>query len=58
MATTIEQQMALDEALVPSTKRLTTAAKGKQPVKAKSPSDPSELARTEAQQLKIVLRRS
>nr|GEZ01258.1 hypothetical protein [Tanacetum cinerariifolium] len=38
--------------------RLTTAAKGKQLAKAKSPSDPSELARTEAQQLKIVLRRS
>nr|GEU81892.1 hypothetical protein [Tanacetum cinerariifolium] len=40
------------------TPRLTTAAKGKQPAKAKSPSDPSEVARTEAQQLKIVLRRS
>nr|GEX79076.1 hypothetical protein [Tanacetum cinerariifolium] len=40
------------------TPRLTAAAKGKQPAKAKSPSDPSELARTETQQLKIVLRRS
>nr|GEU71965.1 hypothetical protein [Tanacetum cinerariifolium] len=40
------------------TPRLTAATKGKQPAKAKSPSDPSELARTEAQQLKIVLRRS
>nr|GEZ22491.1 hypothetical protein [Tanacetum cinerariifolium] len=40
------------------TPRLTAAAKGKQPAKAKSPSDPSELARTEAQQLKIMLRRS
>nr|GFB16573.1 hypothetical protein [Tanacetum cinerariifolium] len=40
------------------TPRLTAAAKGKQPAKAKSPSDPSELARIEAQQLKIVLRRS
>nr|GEX14889.1 hypothetical protein [Tanacetum cinerariifolium] len=40
------------------TLRLTAAAKGKQPAKAKSPSDPSEVARTEAQQLKIVLRRS
>nr|GEW38385.1 hypothetical protein [Tanacetum cinerariifolium] len=40
------------------TPRLTAAAKGKQPAKAKSPSDPSELARTEAQQLKIILRRS
>nr|GEU96800.1 phospholipase-like protein [Tanacetum cinerariifolium] len=38
--------------------RLTAAAKGKQPAKAKSPSDPSELARTEVEQLKIVLRRS
>nr|GEY26951.1 hypothetical protein [Tanacetum cinerariifolium] len=82
MATTIEQQVALDEALVPSTQRrkrsgsdtsitpptptttiavtprLTAAAKRKQPAKAKSLSDPSEVARTEAQQLKIVLRRS
>nr|GEY12728.1 hypothetical protein [Tanacetum cinerariifolium] len=41
-----------------SAKRLTAAAKGKQPTKAKSPPDPSKLARTEAQQLKIVLRRS
>nr|GFA44809.1 hypothetical protein [Tanacetum cinerariifolium] len=40
------------------TPRLTAAAKGKQPAKAKSLSNPSELARTEAQQLKIVLRRS
>nr|GFD59841.1 hypothetical protein [Tanacetum cinerariifolium] len=31
------------------THRLTAAAKGKQPAKAKSPSDPPELARTEAQ---------
>nr|GEX81903.1 hypothetical protein [Tanacetum cinerariifolium] len=38
--------------------RLTATAKGKQPAKAKSSSDPSKLARTEAQQLKIVLRRS
>nr|GFA45732.1 hypothetical protein [Tanacetum cinerariifolium] len=50
---------------VAATLRLTVAAKGKQTAKApkaktkdKSPSDPSELARTEAQQLKIVLRRS
>nr|GFB60444.1 hypothetical protein [Tanacetum cinerariifolium] len=40
------------------TPRLTATAKGKQPAKAKSPSDPSELVRTEAQQLKIVLKRS
>nr|GEU68504.1 hypothetical protein [Tanacetum cinerariifolium] len=38
--------------------RLTAAAKGKQPAKAKSLTDPSEVARTEAEQLKIVLRRS
>nr|GEY16179.1 copia protein [Tanacetum cinerariifolium] len=38
--------------------RLTATAKEKQPAKAKSPSDPSEAARTEAEQLKIVLRRS
>nr|GEZ07044.1 hypothetical protein [Tanacetum cinerariifolium] len=41
-----------------TTPRLTAAVKAKQPAKAKSPSDPSELARIEAQQLKIVLRRS
>nr|GEY47598.1 hypothetical protein [Tanacetum cinerariifolium] len=40
------------------TPRLTAIAKGKQPAKAKSPSDPSEAARTEAEQLKIILRRS
>nr|GEX27469.1 hypothetical protein [Tanacetum cinerariifolium] len=40
------------------TPRLTVTAKGKQPAKVKSPSDPSELARIKAQQLKIVLRRS
>nr|GFB88693.1 hypothetical protein [Tanacetum cinerariifolium] len=40
------------------TPRLSAAAKGKQPAKSKSPSDPSEVARIEAQQLKIVLRRS
>nr|GEY46074.1 hypothetical protein [Tanacetum cinerariifolium] len=43
------------------TPKLTAAAKGKQPakaIKAKSPSAPSEVARTEAQQLKIVLKRS
>nr|GEX39693.1 putative reverse transcriptase domain-containing protein [Tanacetum cinerariifolium] len=38
--------------------RLTAAAKGKQLAKAKSPSDPLEVKRTEAEQLKIVLRRS
>nr|GFC39895.1 hypothetical protein [Tanacetum cinerariifolium] len=38
--------------------RLTAAAKGKQPARATSPYDPSEVERTEAEQLKIVLRRS
>nr|GFD61669.1 hypothetical protein [Tanacetum cinerariifolium] len=38
--------------------RLTAAAKGKQPAKATNPYDPSEVKRTEAEQLKIVLRRS
>nr|GEX17277.1 hypothetical protein [Tanacetum cinerariifolium] len=41
-----------------TTPKLTAAAKGKQPAKAKSLSDPSGVARTETQQLKIVLRRS
>nr|GFB25031.1 hypothetical protein [Tanacetum cinerariifolium] len=38
--------------------RLTAATKGKQPARATSPTDPSEVERTEAEQLKIVLRRS
>nr|GFA40290.1 hypothetical protein [Tanacetum cinerariifolium] len=38
--------------------RITAAAKGKQPAKAKSSSDLSKAARTEAELLKIVLRRS
>nr|GFA42620.1 retrovirus-related Pol polyprotein from transposon TNT 1-94 [Tanacetum cinerariifolium] len=38
--------------------RLTAATKGKQPARATSPTDPSEIERTEAKQLKIVLRRS
>nr|GFC05773.1 hypothetical protein [Tanacetum cinerariifolium] len=58
MATTIEQQVALDETLVPSAQRLSAPAKGKQPARATSPTDPSEVKRTEAEQLKIVLRRS
>nr|GEV04885.1 hypothetical protein [Tanacetum cinerariifolium] len=43
------------------TPKLIAVAKGKQPAKAtkaKSPSSPSEVAKTEAQQLKIVLKRS
>nr|GEY02590.1 hypothetical protein [Tanacetum cinerariifolium] len=39
-------------------KRLSAAAKGKQPARATSPTDPSDVERTEAEQLKIVLRRS
>nr|GEX53174.1 hypothetical protein [Tanacetum cinerariifolium] len=38
--------------------RLTAAAKGKQPARATSPADPLDVERTEAEQLKIVLRRS
>nr|GFB70097.1 hypothetical protein [Tanacetum cinerariifolium] len=38
--------------------RLSVAAKGKQPARATSPTDPSDVERTEAEQLKIVLRRS
>nr|GFA79184.1 hypothetical protein [Tanacetum cinerariifolium] len=38
--------------------RLTAVAKGKQPAKAKSPYDPLEVERTEAEQLKVILRRS
>nr|GFB95513.1 hypothetical protein [Tanacetum cinerariifolium] len=42
----------------PKPKASARRKKRKQPAKAKSPSDPSEAARTEAEQLKIVLRRS
>nr|GEV71060.1 hypothetical protein [Tanacetum cinerariifolium] len=38
--------------------RLSAAAKGKQPARATSPTDPSDVERTKAEQLKIVLRRS
>nr|GFB93770.1 hypothetical protein [Tanacetum cinerariifolium] len=38
--------------------RLSAAANGKQPARATSPTDPSDVERTEAEQLKIVLRRS
>nr|GFC36011.1 hypothetical protein [Tanacetum cinerariifolium] len=37
---------------------LTAATKGKQPARATSPTEPSEVKRTEAEQLKIVLKRS
>nr|GFA25397.1 hypothetical protein [Tanacetum cinerariifolium] len=38
--------------------RLSAAAKGKQPARARSPTEPSDVERTKAEQLKIVLRRS
>nr|GEZ07519.1 retrovirus-related Pol polyprotein from transposon TNT 1-94 [Tanacetum cinerariifolium] len=38
--------------------RLTAAAKEKQPARATNPTDPSDVERTEAEQLKVVLRRS
>nr|GFD52699.1 hypothetical protein [Tanacetum cinerariifolium] len=38
--------------------RLSAAAKGKQPVRATSPTDPSDVERIKAEQLKIILRRS
>nr|GEX73484.1 hypothetical protein [Tanacetum cinerariifolium] len=43
---------------VVATPRLSAAAKGKQPARATSPTDPSNVERTEAEQLKLVLRRS
>nr|GEV23563.1 hypothetical protein [Tanacetum cinerariifolium] len=63
METTIEQQAAMDEALVPHTQspRLTASAKGKQTAKAskaKSLSALSEVAMTKAQHLKLVTKRS
>nr|GFA45016.1 hypothetical protein [Tanacetum cinerariifolium] len=42
-------------ALVP---RLSAAAKGKQPARVTTPTEPTDVERTEAEQLKIVLRRS
>nr|GEZ28908.1 hypothetical protein [Tanacetum cinerariifolium] len=91
MATTIEQQVALDEALVPSAQRflghsaqiktlndvnvnklfqpwrsfaavinkcLTGKSSGINSLRATSPTNPLDVERTEAEQLKIVLRRS
>nr|GEZ69082.1 hypothetical protein [Tanacetum cinerariifolium] len=57
-STTPPTAVASPRPIIVVSPRLTAAAKGKQLAKAKSPSDPSELARTEAQQLKIVLKRS
>nr|GFB84991.1 hypothetical protein [Tanacetum cinerariifolium] len=44
--------------IVVAAPRLSAAAKGKQPARETSPNDPSDVKRTEAKQLKIVLRRS
>nr|GFA18436.1 hypothetical protein [Tanacetum cinerariifolium] len=44
--------------IVAATPRLIAAAKGKQPARATSLTDPSEVERTEAEQLKIIIRRS
>nr|GFC53842.1 hypothetical protein [Tanacetum cinerariifolium] len=41
-----------------SAPRLTTSAKGKQPLRATTPVEPTDLQRIEAEQLKIVLKRS
>nr|GFB39059.1 hypothetical protein [Tanacetum cinerariifolium] len=38
--------------------RLSAAAKGKQPARARSPTEPSDVEQTEAEQLKVILRRS
>nr|GFD46753.1 hypothetical protein [Tanacetum cinerariifolium] len=38
--------------------RLSAAVKGKQPTKATTPTEPTDVERTEAKQLKIVLKRS
>nr|GFA13288.1 monodehydroascorbate reductase [Tanacetum cinerariifolium] len=43
---------------VVATPRLSAVAKGKQPTRATSPTDPLDVERTEVEQLKIVLRRS
>nr|GEV88797.1 hypothetical protein [Tanacetum cinerariifolium] len=43
---------------VESAPRLSATAKGKQPLRAKTPVEPTDLQRTEAEQLKIVLKRS
>nr|GEU72298.1 hypothetical protein [Tanacetum cinerariifolium] len=48
MGTTLDQQVALDEALVPS----------KQPARATTPTEPTEVKRTEAEHLKIVLKQN
>nr|GFA77896.1 hypothetical protein [Tanacetum cinerariifolium] len=44
--------------IVESAPRLSTTAKGKQPSRATTPTEPIDVQRTEAKQLKIVLKRS
>nr|GEY67360.1 hypothetical protein [Tanacetum cinerariifolium] len=44
--------------IVVAAPRLTVATKGKQPARARSPTEPLDVERTEAEQLKIVLERS
>nr|GFC20191.1 hypothetical protein [Tanacetum cinerariifolium] len=48
MATTIEQQTALDESLVPteSAQRLSASTKGKRPLRATTTAEPTDLQRT------------
>nr|GFA79765.1 hypothetical protein [Tanacetum cinerariifolium] len=43
---------------VESAPRLSATAKGKQPARATTPTEPTDVQRTEAEQLKIVLKRS
>nr|GEU47149.1 retrovirus-related Pol polyprotein from transposon 17.6 [Tanacetum cinerariifolium] len=61
-ASTRRKRSGSDTSITPptatTTPKLTADAKGKQRAKSKSLSDPSEVARTEAQQLKIIIRRS
>nr|GFD39180.1 hypothetical protein [Tanacetum cinerariifolium] len=61
-ASTRRKRSGSDTSITPptatTTPKLTADAKGKQRAKAKSLSNPSEVARTEAQQLKIIIRRS
>nr|GEZ57951.1 putative reverse transcriptase domain-containing protein [Tanacetum cinerariifolium] len=44
--------------IVVATPRLSATAKGKQPARATTPTEPTDVERTEAEQLKIVLKRS
>nr|GFD62374.1 hypothetical protein [Tanacetum cinerariifolium] len=44
--------------IVESAPRLSATAKGKQPARATTPTEPTDVQRTEAEQLKIILKRS